>query len=96
MKLTRFALVADTHITCGAGDKAALYQQRLARAVAAINKERVDFVLHAGDLTDNGSAEDFAMAQKLLQPLQAPLMLVGGNHDFGGKLVTGRNDQVTA
>jgi len=96
MKPTRFALVADTHIACRTEGNAALYPQRLARVVAAINQERVDFVLHAGDLTDNGTEEDVALAQKLLQPLQAPLMLVGGNHDFGGKLVAGRNDNVTA
>lgn len=48
------------------------------------------FILHTGDLVNEGELEDFLQAryytrsQRLLAEAPAPLYLVGGNHDLGG------------
>lgn len=42
---------------------------------------RIDAVMFTGDLTDGGSAEDYALLRDILSPLAAPLFVVPGNHD---------------
>ena len=55
----------------------------LARAVAFLNAmaPRPDVVLATGDLTDHGTAEEYAMLREILGALEIPLYLVPGNHD---------------
>jgi 3',5'-cyclic AMP phosphodiesterase CpdA len=55
----------------------------LARAVAYLNTmtPRPDVVLATGDLTDHGTAEEYALLREILGALEVPLYLVPGNHD---------------
>ena len=41
----------------------------------------LDAVMFTGDLTDGGSAEDYALLRELLAPLSMPVFVVPGNHD---------------
>jgi Calcineurin-like phosphoesterase len=55
-----------------------------------INIINPEFVLHTGDLVNEGELEDFqyrryfTRAQRLLTELEVPFYLTGGNHDLGG------------
>lgn len=55
-----------------------------------INLMNPDFVIHTGDLVNEGELEDFmarryfTRAQRVLEELKVPLYLVPGNHDIGG------------
>jgi hypothetical protein len=55
-----------------------------------INLIRPDFVLHTGDLVNSGELEEFgdvhafSRSQAMLEKIEAPVFLVGGNHDMGG------------
>jgi Icc protein len=55
----------------------------LARLVALINDfpHPPDFVLHTGDVSQDRSAESFAIAAEILGDLRVPLVTVCGNHD---------------
>jgi 3',5'-cyclic-AMP phosphodiesterase len=55
----------------------------LARAVTYLNTmtPRPDVVLATGDLTDHGTAEEYALLREILGALEVPLFLVPGNHD---------------
>ena len=49
---------------------------------------RPDVVLATGDLTDHGTAEEYALLREILGALEVPLFLVPGNHDDVGVLRT--------
>lgn len=55
----------------------------LERVIALINAfpRQPDFVVHTGDLSNDRSAESYALAADLLGRLRAPVYLVSGNHD---------------
>lgn len=55
----------------------------LAAAVAQVNAldPPADLVLLTGDLTETGTAEEYAAARAILAPLRAPLRAIPGNHD---------------
>lgn len=55
----------------------------LERAVEYLNTmtPRPDVVIATGDLTDHGTADEYAMLRDLLGALDVPLFLVPGNHD---------------
>lgn len=92
----RIALVADTHTTRGATEDQPLYKGRLDRAIAAVNEARVDLILHAGDLTQNGKPEEITDYRRQARGFRAPLLSVFGNHDVGNKRLPGRPGGVTA
>lgn len=48
----------------------------------------LDAVLFTGDLTDGGSAHDYALLADIVSPLKAPLLMVPGNHDKRAALRT--------
>lgn len=56
---------------------------QLQQAVAHINElePRPDVVFATGDLTDHGTAEEYAALREILAPLRPPLYLIPGNHD---------------
>ena len=55
----------------------------LARAIDLINAmpQLPDFVVHTGDVSNDCSAESYALAAELLGRLRVPLYLLSGNHD---------------
>ncbi len=72
----KFALITDTHVSNP------LNNEDLMRTVEDINDvEDIDFVIHAGDVTEFGSDEELITAKKLLDGLDKPLYIVPGNHD---------------
>lgn len=79
------AQITDTHIKPGGRlaygrvDTVAALKD----CVAALNAlaPRPDAVVATGDLTDAGSAGEFALLADLLAPLAMPLYLLPGNHD---------------
>jgi 3',5'-cyclic-AMP phosphodiesterase len=56
----------------------------LERCVAAINAldPAPELVLATGDLTKDGTADEYATLLELLAPLKAPLYAIPGNHDI--------------
>lgn len=89
--MTRFVYLSDTHIgASGLGyHQQQAYPERLPEIVAAlsawIRKEgNIDFVLHAGDMADNGTAEQIRRASDLFK-LPVPIYLCLGNHDLSEK-----------
>lgn len=56
---------------------------KLAAAVAFLNDraDRIDAVVATGDLTNDGTPEQYRLLRELLTPLRLPLYLVPGNHD---------------
>ncbi|WP_224998267.1 PQQ-binding-like beta-propeller repeat protein [Cesiribacter sp. SM1] len=74
----RFAVVTDTHIGKSGNNKG------LAAIVEDINQNpEIDFVLHAGDVSDFGTASQLADAKNLMEGLTKPYYIVPGNHDTG-------------
>lgn len=79
------AQLTDTHVVADADD-AELYvdnNARLALAVQSINAEApgVDAVVVTGDLTDSGHPDAFATLAETLSSIEAPVLVVPGNHD---------------
>jgi len=93
--LARIALVSDTHTTRGTNDEQPLYRGRLDKVIAAVNTARVDLVLIAGDLTQDGKPEEIADFQDQIHGFHAPVWFVPGNHDIGNKLVRGKESDTT-
>lgn len=56
---------------------------RVERVVATIRSlpDPVDCVVVTGDLTDDGNEESYRRVRRLLEPLQAPVHVLPGNHD---------------
>lgn len=92
-----FAQISDTHLpahgfssdggfnpsdTSGMGDFSAV--------IADLNLIRPKFVLHTGDLVNEGELEDYlsmfemGRAQEMLYRLRDPIFVATGNHDIGG------------
>lgn len=42
---------------------------------------RIDAVCFTGDLTDGGSAADYALLKDILSPISVPVFVIPGNHD---------------
>jgi 3',5'-cyclic AMP phosphodiesterase CpdA len=55
----------------------------LAEAVKCLNRlsPRPDLVLLTGDIVDEGSPAEYAVALEILETLDAPLLVLPGNHD---------------
>lgn len=96
IETTRIALVSDTHTTRSTEGDKALYKGRLDKVVAAVNAAHPDVVLIAGDLTDDGHAEQFADFKAQIKGFQAQVLLVPGNHDIGPKIMPGTLGGITA
>ncbi len=85
------AQIADTHLT--AADPAdPVFRARtenLRECIADINglDPMPDAVIHTGDVTQNGRAEEYAFARSLLAALEAPLYVIPGNRDDREEMV---------
>jgi Icc protein len=93
--MARIALVSDTHTTRGTKDDQPKYRARLDQVMAAANAAKVDLVLIAGDLTENGSPDELSDFQNQIKGFKAPVLFVPGNHDVGNKLIPGKGGTVT-
>jgi predicted phosphodiesterase len=84
-----FATIADSHIKYGVyTDYCRLKALRKTRQILAnyvedINAHvpQVGFVVHLGDITDDGTEVEFSWARDILDGLHCPLYPVLGNHD---------------
>ncbi|WP_181307832.1 PQQ-binding-like beta-propeller repeat protein [Rufibacter sp. XAAS-G3-1] len=73
-----FAVVTDTHIGKSGNDTG------LAAIVQDINQNpEIEFVLHAGDISDFGYNDELGKAKSLMDGLAKPYFIVPGNHDTG-------------
>ncbi len=72
----RFACISDTH----------QWYSDTQDAVADINRraDKIDFVIHGGDLTDTGTIKEFEWCDKVLSALKVPYAAMLGNHDYLG------------
>lgn len=85
--MTKFIYLSDSH--CGANPPG--YQQQrachnlLPEIMGALQKyiaeEKIDFVLHGGDLIDSTSEENIQSGARLFDALGVPVYLCLGNHD---------------
>ena len=79
------AQITDTHIK--APGKLAYNRVDTAAMLAACVAElralepQPDLIVHTGDLTDFGSAEEYEYIKDILRPLTVPLLTIPGNHD---------------
>ncbi|SRR5258708_19132365 len=81
----RFVHITDTHVG-PTPDHRVLGQQSLPALEALVKlinslPFEPDFILHNGDIVDDGSEEAYALARQTLQKLKAPIFYVLGNHD---------------
>lgn len=68
----RFAVISDTQ----------RWYDELAASVAALNqRDDLDFVIHAGDLSDFGMRAEFERQRDILNRLKVPYVVLLGNHD---------------
>lgn len=79
------AHLSDSHLRprgvlyAGLVDSNAMFEA----AVAVVNalEPQPDLVVFTGDLVDEGTAEEYADARRLLDGLDAPVLVMPGNHD---------------
>jgi 3',5'-cyclic AMP phosphodiesterase CpdA len=90
--LARIALVADTHTNRAADADQGRYRGRFDQVIAAVNAARVDVVLIAGDLTQDGKPEQMADFKEQIKGFEAPVLCVPGNHDIGNKRIAGKQE----
>lgn len=69
------AHISDLHFgrLAGEGIVAALIEE--------VNRDEIDRVVISGDLTQRARPREFAAAQKMLAQMEAPTLVVPGNHD---------------
>ncbi len=77
MAMIRIAHISDTHITGESAYKGYAYDL----IANEINRLNFDFVVHTGDVTNNGLREEYERAEYELRKIQKPLIVVPGNHD---------------
>src|SRR5688500_7210842 len=73
-----FIAVNDLHFV---DSKCVPYFERVIASMAAI-RERMDFCLIAGDLTEDGSAPQMSAVRDLFRMLKVGVYTVVGNHDY--------------
>lgn len=81
---TTFAVVSDPHVTPTDWGSWKVYhrtEQRLRTAIDDITERQVDHVLMTGDLTKDGTVNEFHRVTELLNELDANLFAIPGNHD---------------
>ncbi len=86
-----FAHVTDVHI--GRLDPP-LRQEVFRRTASEISRMGVEFVLITGDLTDQGTPEQFRTFLQLLDHFDAPTFVTPGNHDRGANYQFGAPDSI--
>lgn len=77
MGMIRIAHISDTHITGEGAFKSYAFDL----IVEEINRGNFDFVIHTGDITDQGLREEYEQAAYQLKKIKKPLVVLPGNHD---------------
>jgi 3',5'-cyclic AMP phosphodiesterase CpdA len=90
LRPVRVALVSDTHVTRGAKESQPFHRVRFNKAIAEVNSVKPDLVLIAGDLTENGTVDEYRDFKQQIRQFTAPVWYVPGNHDVGGKNIPGK------
>lgn len=75
--MIKIAHISDTHITPESAFKGYAYDL----IVNEINTTDFDFVIHTGDVTNQGLREEYEHANYALKKIQKPLIVLPGNHD---------------
>jgi 3',5'-cyclic AMP phosphodiesterase CpdA len=81
---TRFAVVADPHVSTRAEGTSKLLEhtrEHFAAAIDDIKTRNVDAVLSPGDLTKDGEPWNYDAVDDVLAELEVPFYAVPGNHD---------------
>jgi 3',5'-cyclic AMP phosphodiesterase CpdA len=95
--LARVALLSDPHVNRATNGMDATFRPHFEKAIAQVNAAKVDVVLIAGDLTQDGKPEECADFKELVKRFRAPVYFVPGNHDVGHKFNSGHtNGTVTS
>ncbi len=71
----RIAFISDTH---------GWYSETKDEVKNINSRTDIDFVIHCGDITDTGTANEYKWARDILQGLNVPFITLIGNHDFLG------------
>lgn len=83
LQITDTHLVAPGRLVAGTLDTKAALDQAVADIKAALPKlGPIDALLITGDLSDDGSAQSYAMLRSALAPLGLPALPIPGNHDL--------------
>ncbi len=82
--------LTDTHLQHWDGRGVA----QLTGAGDAINKLKPAFVVITGDLTHDNFWDDYKLFVELIDRIQVPTFVLGGNHDNGGMVYEGHADQL--
>jgi putative phosphoesterase len=69
--------LSDTHIRKSENFNLNIFN----KAIEQINKLNPDYILHLGDITEEGTKEDYELAKKLLSKIKKPIIYIIGNHD---------------
>ena len=85
------AHVTDVHI--GRQDPP-FRDQVFLRTASEINRLGLDFVLITGDLTDQGTPEQYRLFLQLLDHFEVPTFVTPGNHDRGPDAAFGKPDPI--
>ncbi len=78
--ISDFHVFADAPETSLVRADAAAAARRVVADLAAFSPQ-IDAIMFTGDLTDGGSADDYALLRDILLPLGMPVFVVPGNHD---------------
>ena len=73
----RIIQISDSHIALDTPSRL----QDLKNCVNAVNAEAPDRVIHTGDISHNGLAEEYQAAREILDQLTAPYFVLIGNKD---------------
>ena len=82
LHITDTHLVAPPKLVSGVLDTASLFQKQVSQIVEALPRiGLVDALLVTGDVSDDGTAESYALFRQMVEPLGLPLLVIPGNHD---------------
>lgn len=88
----KIAVISDTHFCVkGTPDgkwlKTIRFSQSLEmgkRLIQEVTAYQPDFLIHCGDITNSGTADEFDMGTRILNEAKCPWFAVRGNHDAQG------------
>lgn len=94
--LYKFGLLSDAHVD-GDGTDTAHSISDLTNAIQYFNNKNCKFIVHCGDVTENGRSSDYTALKSCLATSSIPNYSVRGNHDMtnGYSEATGCADDYT-